>query len=283
MRRLLVPLMLTAALLTACANGPDGKDTAGSATDFDVRADRVAAAWRGSAAAGTWKTGFIPAGELTIEPENGFPSGDAKAAFIDGLYTSEIKLPHTPSKGAITFPDGGRLDVAVVSAEAAYQQVDRGDPACATCGLTVTAAKLGTTSLRTSRGVATVPAWIFTVREVPAPIARVAVDPGAVTPIPEPSIDPYQTRGVVTAESLIKVSDKAIDYRLGVGSCDYDIRPLVKEYDDLIVIGGVVNTRDGICNAMLKLEPVTVTLAKPVGSRPIVEVGLGRPLWETPR
>ncbi|MBB5870199.1 hypothetical protein F4553_003578 [Allocatelliglobosispora scoriae] len=269
-------------LLSACAveNGDAGEPVPPG--DFAARADAVAGAWRGSAAATAWKTGFIPLSELTLAPEAGFGAGNAKAAFMDGQFRTAIKLPTATAKGAVTFPDGSTLPVTVVSAEAAYQQIDRGEPSCETCGLTVTAVRPGTAKLRTSRGIATVPTWVFTVKEDPGLIARVAVDPGAVTPVPEVPLGPGgMPGGLATAQDLIKTTDTAIDFNLGVGACDSEITPRVQEYDDLIVLGGTVRTSGEVCIAILKLHPASVALTKPIGARPIVEVASGRALWVT--
>ena len=272
MRRLL-PIVMTVLLLSACAVD------SGDAGDFATRADAVAEAWRGSPAAAAWQTGFIPLSDLSLAPEAGFGGGDAKDAFIAGYFRTAIKLPTAAGKGVVTFPDSSTLPVPVMSAETAYKQIYRGDPSCATCGLTVTAVRPGTAKLRTSRGVATVPTWVFTVREDPGLIARVAVDLSAVTPTPEGPLTSALPGGLATAEYLIKTTDTAIDFHLGVGACDSEITPRVQEYDYLIVLGGTVRTSGEACIAILKLEPVSVALTKPIGSRPIVEISSGRALW----
>ena len=49
------------------------------------------------------------------------------------------------------------------------------------CSLTITHIAFGTTTILTSRGMATVPAWLYTTKEVRQPIVRVAVAPSART------------------------------------------------------------------------------------------------------
>ena len=132
---------MTVLLLSACA--VDSGDAGGSIPpgDFATRADAVAGAWRGSPAVAAWQTGFIPLGELTLAPDAGFGEGSAKAAFMDGHFRTAIKSAGGDDEGRGDVPDGSTLPVPVVSAEAAYQQIDRGDPSCETCGLTVTAVR----------------------------------------------------------------------------------------------------------------------------------------------
>ena len=71
-----------------------------------------------------------------------------------------------------------------------------------TCAaLLVTGVTLGTVTLRTSRGEASVPAWLFTVRELATPVARVAVAPSAIAAEPaDPELaDRPNTEGMVAA------------------------------------------------------------------------------------
>jgi len=54
--------------------------------------------------------------------------------------------------------------------------------------LKVARAVLKTTQISTSRGLATVPAWHFSVAGMKEPIVRVALDERAVAPLPEISM-----------------------------------------------------------------------------------------------
>ena len=147
--------------------------------------------------------------------------------------------------------------------------------------LTVTAVRLGTASVRTSRGVADVPAWLFTVEGLAAPVARVAVAPQSVTPVPEPTAPARPApEGVVGAEHTERVDGTRLTYVLGVGACDTGITPLVQEREDVVVVGGGVVRASGVCTDQLKLEPVTVTLSAPLGGRPVLDVLTGRVLTQ---
>ncbi|MBQ1074679.1 hypothetical protein KBX06_16105 [Micromonospora sp. C31] len=306
-----LPLLMIAA---GCA--PAGSDPAGDAPGSDPRRDafaqraaEVADAWRPVPA---WTSGYVPMRDPTVLLGDPGFTEETKVAFLSGWYRDQIDLPAAkPAEGTIRFPDG-TLTVPLVSAATAYGQLDQGDPPpcagrpkdpgpkrpgggptiepgpdgpvssapqTACVALTVTAAKLGTAPVHTSRGEAQVPAWLFTVEELAAPVARLAVAPQAVTapPQPAPPAGPAP-QGVVGAQDLRSVDGAELTWRLGVGSCDTGITPLVQERDDVVVVGGSVVTATGVCDAMLKLEPVTATLKAPLGNRPVLDVLTGTPL-----
>ncbi|MEU6073261.1 hypothetical protein [Micromonospora sp. NPDC047074] len=276
---------------------------------FGMRATEVAEAWRPLPA---WRTGYLPMQDATVLVGDPGFTEETKSAFLSGWYREQVDLPAgKPADGTIRFPDG-TLSVPLVSAAEAYGQLDQGEPPpcpgrpkdpagpklpggptvepgpdgpvssnpqTACVPLTVTGVTLGTAPVRTSRGEAQVPAWLFTVEELATPVARVAVAPAAVTALPEPNAPAGPApQGVVGAQDLQTVNGAELTWRLGVGTCDTAIRPLVQEHDDVVVVGGGVTPATGVCNAMLKLEPVTATLKAPLGGRPVLDVLTGAPL-----
>ncbi|MFG3697542.1 hypothetical protein ACGF5C_06410 [Micromonospora sp. NPDC047620] len=310
-----LPLLMIVAGCAPAGSEPVAPADSDSRRDaFTQRATEVAEAWRPAPA---WKTGYVPVQDPTVLlGDPGFTEA-TRTAFQSGWYRDQVDLPaDRPADGTIRFPDG-TLTVPLISAATAYGQLDQGDPP--PCGgrpkgpagpngpgrpgpggptiepgpdgavsstpqtacvpLTVTAVKLGTAPVRTSRGEAQVPAWLFTVEELSAPVARVAVAPSAVTALPEPAAPASQApQGVVGAQDLRSVDGATLTWRLGVGSCDTGITPLVQERDDVVVVGGGVTTATGQCIMMLKLEPVTATLKAPLGDRPVLDVLTGAPL-----
>lgn len=145
--------------------------------------------------------------------------------------------------------------------------------------LTVTAVRLGTAPVRTSRGEAQVPAWLFTVEELNAPVARLAVAAHAVTAVPE-QVAPTESvpEDVVGAQDLQAVDGVRLSWRIGMGACDTGGTPLVAEYDDVVVVGGAITRATGICTEQLMLKTVTATLRAPLGARPVLDVVTGTPL-----
>jgi hypothetical protein len=310
MRRTRRLLLLVVLLAAACARpGATAPPPGGNPADaFTDRATQVAAAWRAATGDDAWRNGFVPLDDLTVlAPDPGFDD-DTKQAFLNGWFRSQIDLSErVPPSGTIRYARGDQR-VPLTSAADAYAAIDRGDPPpCPRPGrptaspapagadgavghrvlgpcipLTVTRAELGTTTVRTSRGPAQVPAWLFTIAELPQPIARVAVAPSAVaTPPTVGPAAPTDTTGLVSAQDLVGVDGARLTYRLGVGACDKDITPLVYETDDVVVVGGSVTTSDGMCVMLLKLEPVTVTLRAPLGARPVLDALSGQGLTLT--
>lgn len=274
---------------------------------FDQRASAVAAAWRPGPG---WRDGYVPLQGPTVLTGDPRFTPDTETAFRSGWYRAQVAIPPTRVGAEIRFPDG-RLTLPLVSAAEAYRQLDRGDPLpcpgrpkrpglptpggptvepgpdgwatstteTACLPLTVTGVTLGAVPVRTSRGEAQVPAWLFTVEELATPVAQLAVAPTAVTPVP-PAPTPTQPlpEGLVAAQDMVAVDGARLTVRLGVGACDTDITPVVSERPDVVVVGGAVTRSTGVCTDVLKLEPVTVTLAAPLGARPVLDVFTGAPL-----
>ncbi len=300
------PFVATAIMLiavtTACSRS--GAAPADTAPAFTARAGTVADSWRPTVTAPAWRSGLLPLQNLTVAPTEGL-SGDLQQALQAGWFTTRVRLPAAqPPPGRVRFPDGAELSVPLVSAATAYQQVHLADPpapepapATATpspvgsgpdtsvggpvsnpTALTVTGVRLGTTPLLTSRGRATVPAWLFTVAELPAPVARVAVAPTSVAAVPEVTVPAAAASApFVGAQRLTGVDGNRLAFTIGIGACQTGPRGLVHETDDLVVIGGDPGTAEqGDCTALLVYEPVSVSLAAPLGGRPVIDAVTGR-------
>ncbi|MGI5525649.1 hypothetical protein ACQEUX_32555 [Micromonospora sp. CA-259024] len=317
MRRPVLLLVLPLLLVVGCAS--NGVDPAGGPSNppgrteaFDQRAAEVAGAWQPGP---DWRAGYVPLEGPTVLTGDPRFTPDTEAAFRAGWYREQVPIPPTRVGGEIRFPDG-RLTLPLVSAAEAYRQLDQGDPLpcpgrpkrpglptpggptvepgpdgwatsatqTACLALTVTGVTFGTVPVRTSRGAAQVPAWLFTIKELATPVARLAVAPTAVTPVPEPTAPARPLPdGLVAAQDLATVDGARLTVRLGVGACDTGIAPLVWERPDVVVVGGSVTRGTGVCPDLLKLEPVTVTLAAPLGARPVLDVAAGTPLSIAPR
>lgn len=297
-------LLLSAACGQADQTGRSADSSDPRDEEFRHRAASVASAWRDSSAYQAWDKGYVPLQDATVLPADpGFDDG-TKQAFLAGWYRTEVRLPDDqPPDGVIRFQDG-TLEVPLISAAEAYGQIALADPpACPrerptqptpaspddpdspvsspamACGvLTVTDVTLGTATVRTSRGDAEVPAWLFTIDELAGPIARLAVDASAVTPVPEFPVPDGDSSWLVPAQDLTVVDDRKVTFRLGVGACDSDIQPLVFESNDAVVVAGTSRPSEEPCTMQLVLEPVTVVLAAPLGARPVLDAVTGQPL-----
>jgi len=151
--------------------------------------------------------------------------------------------------------------------------------------LTITAARLSTVRIGTSRGQANVPAWQYTVDGLRQPLVRVAVARSAMTSLPTVDLPGHNRMdGIVPAMRLESSRGEFIAFDIGIGACDKDARALVREFPELIVIGGSVTPSEGgaPCTSQLLLHPVEVHTNRPVGMRPIVDALSNRPLFTQP-
>ena len=76
----------------------------------------------------------------------------------------------------------------------------------------------------------------------------------------------------------------SIAFDIGIGACDKGARGLVREFPELIVIGGSVTPSEAgtPCTSQLLLHRVEVRTNRPVGARPIVDALSGRPMFTQP-
>ncbi|MEU1887258.1 hypothetical protein [Micromonospora sp. WMMD987] len=304
---------------SASAGGASGGDPGRQREAFDRRATEVAGAWRPGP---DWSTGYLPLQDATVLTGDPGFDADTEVAFRSGWYRDQVELPTAvPADATIRFPDGA-LSVPLISAAEAYRQLDQGDPppcegrprvprapsptaagrpddpvatgrpddpvatraATACIPLTVTGVTLGTAEVRTSRGVAAVPAWLFTVAELTTAVARLAVAPRAVTAVPEPVAPPRPLPGgVAGVDRLRRVDGDRLTYDVALGACDSGPAAVVREDDDVVVVGGATVPGTGECIDLAVLKPVTVTLAAPLGARPVLDVATGRVLVLGPR
>jgi hypothetical protein len=158
---------------------PEGVNVAA----FNSLARQEASAWARSPLARAWRTGLVvlTPDELSSGPSGGFPSGAAKLAFVNGDLVFTGSPPTGAPAGVVTWSDGARLKVPVLSEARVFSELASGRqcPGCATTQLAVTAARPATLDVRTSRGTASVPAWAFTLKGVSTPVIQAALAPGS--------------------------------------------------------------------------------------------------------
>jgi hypothetical protein len=268
----------TAGALTGCGN----ESRAGShrASDAWARAREVAEAWDGSDAARVWRTGYHPVGDLVQLPDHAFRSDADKRAYSSGTFVLEGELPDAPRKpGRVEWENGDSLTLPVLGARRAYEQVARGGDEGP--HLTVTGARLGEMTVATTRGPATVPAWLFTLKGYDTPLRRVALD-SSKTPGP-----PIGAAGEVPTDQLAPLhglvgtarDGRSVTVTAGHGSCDDGPAVDVLETKGSVVLSGYVKgTDDGPCTSDLRLKAVTVKLDRPLGDRLLLDAFTGRPV-----
>jgi hypothetical protein len=301
-------LMILALLLITAGCADRGQATMQPTEAFTARAATIDRAWHGALtgpAGDAWRTGLVPLQNLTVAP--GEITDAQRASIAAGWYAGGASLPGSaPADGQVHFPAGAAMTVPLISAAAAYRQMRRGDPPCGPSGgspagaaasgpagaraghdcavLTVVGARLGQTTLRTSRGDATVPAWLFTVRELAKPIARAAFDVTATTPVTYPAVpapSAGELTGVAGAVWITGGTGRRVEFTIAVGPCDGDPVGLVYETDETVVVAARTTPAAKACDGSLTYEPIAVSLKEPLGSRPVFDALTGRPL--TPR
>lgn len=266
-------------LLTAgCGTGTAGSDESSPAPHTRARALAVAEAWDGSTAAEVWRSGYYPLGDPVQLPDGAFHSGADKEAYLSQNLALRADLPESPRKAKVTWRNGDSLTLPLLDARAAYDTLggnDRPGPR-----LTVTGAKLGETTLVTSRGPATVPAWLFTIEGYDTPLKRVALSPAKppkppIAPVGSLSSELWELNQVVGVAS----DGRSVTVRAHHGACDDGPAVDVLETKGSVVLSGyMVGTKDGVCTAQLLAKKVTVELDRPLGDRILLDAFTGRPV-----
>jgi hypothetical protein len=319
-----VPATTSAFVLAACGTAVNGPPPGSVGDAFTQRAAAVARAWAESDALTAWRTSFTPLQRLTIEPEwgddgalkyafsNGWrsvrttlPQGPTTGtiryaggatqgvALVGARHALDLAMPVTgapcqavPSRTAIpvptrTFPPPATVETVTPDAPNAPVTSTQA-PGCSV--IVITAARLTTAHLVTSRGAAEVPAWEFTVQGARTPLVRVAVAKSDVTEQPMVDVPPLPTNARIAASQSVEgVSGRSLSFTIGVGGCGGDVKGRAYETGDLEVVGGTCAPPPvGVaCLAILQFQRVTITLAAPLGTRLVVDASTGQPVGAT--
>ncbi|MGQ4386694.1 hypothetical protein [Streptomyces sp. SAS_270] len=274
----------TSALAGCGGERADGLGTeitgADPAPKSKARARQVAAAWDGSTAAAAWRKGYYPMGDTVQLPERAFRNDADKRAYGAHNFVLHTRLPTAaPKNGHVKWESGGSLTLPLTGARTAYEALADGSGDGP--HLTVTGAELGETSLLTSRGRATVPAWLFTVKGYDTPLKQVALSPSKP---PAPPIKPaadLPSGQLWPLGGLVEVAadGRSVTVIAQHGACDDGPAVHVLETDGSVVLyASMVGTKDGACTAQLIGEKVTVKLDRPAGDRVLLDAFTGRPV-----
>ncbi|WP_344525166.1 hypothetical protein [Streptomyces albiaxialis] len=262
----------------------DGARDVGTATNAAStkaqahRARQVAAAWDGSAAAAAWRSGYHPIDEVVQLPRGGLRDAADRRAFRDHRFALRAKLPSAgPAEGRVAWERGGSLTRPLEGAKKAYNSLadtrKKAEPS-----LTVTEVKLGTMRVATSRGTATIPAWLFSLDGYDSPLKRAAVRPSQ---LPRPPIGRDGDVPGLPLHRLVRVSPdgRAVSVVALHGACDDGAAVHVRETSGSVVLSpSVKGQRTGPCTKQAKLQKVTVTLDRPVGDRVLLDAVTGKPV-----
>ncbi|MFD8008940.1 hypothetical protein [Streptomyces sp. NPDC058955] len=246
------------------------------------RAEQVAGAWEKSPAAASWRAGYHPMGEVVQSPAGGLRSKADQQAFRDHSFVLRGTLPSASPKAAkVAWADGGTLARPVIRSLDSYKSLS-GDRVGDEPHLTVTAARLGTMAVFTSRGAATVPAWLFTLDGYATPLKQAAVLPST---LPEPPIGPAGDVPLHPFNGLVGTSKdgRSITVIALHGACDKGPLVQARESDLTVVLSSLARRETGgNCTKQAELQEVTVELDRPLGDRILLDARSGQPIPFTP-
>ncbi|MFE6184047.1 hypothetical protein ACFQ6U_06425 [Streptomyces sp. NPDC056465] len=220
-------------------------------------------------------------GEAVQLPHGGLRDGADTRAYERQNFVLRGGLPALPQQdGYAQWEDGHTLQMPLTGARTAYESLARGGGAGP--HLTVTGAELGEMTLATSRGPATVPAWLFTLDGYDGPLKQAALLPSK---LPEPPVGPVEpipsSRVLTPIDRLTRIAEdgRSVTVAAAHGSCDTGPAVDALETDDSVVLSAYSTGRnDGPCTAELDKEGVTVQLDRPLDERVLLDAITGRPV-----
>lgn len=278
---LLAPL-LGACLLTGCGDDQSADDVQAnqSPRQQEMRARQVADAWRGSAAAAAWARGYYPMGDAVQMPESGWISKADERAYEAKNFVLRGNLPTTTTLHAkVDWDSGDTLTRPMWGAQKAYQSFALNNSEGPR--LTVTGARIGKTTITTSRGTATVPAWLFTLEGYDTPLKRVAVPPSKLPKSPIRQAQQGSADGLRRVARLAgtAMDGESITVKATHGACDDGPVVKVLETDENVVLyASIAGALSGPCSAEMIEQSVKVKLRKPLDDRILLDAFTGRPV-----
>ena len=247
---------------------------------FDVRAEAVLAALRADGTLSTYAASLVLLSPRVVE--TGYPNDELKQAFGNGGFEAAPGLRGDATTQTVTLLDGSTRSLPVLGARETLELARRGAPGClavaTACPVTVTRAELGTVEADTNHGPVKLPAWQFWADGLTTPYQVIAVEESALGSLPTPPTLGGQegTAGLLSAQPPVVVSDDALVVTIGHGACDLGLGAHLLEEGDAVVVGGSFSGMSGeVCTAQLIGTPATIPLARPLGTRPVVDVVTG--------
>jgi hypothetical protein len=275
-------------LLAACGTLPPPR-TVGqrSVPDFTAKAGQVAAQWNRNRLAAVWRSSLIlldPGQLVQIPAGASFSSARQRGLFWSGHFALRSPLPARSPASLVRWADGTSMRVPTLSARSAFRALAPcgASPGCTVPGeLTITSMRPAEASVPTSRGWALVPAWQFRAAQLNWPFIEIAVARRLQFALPARQQSPFDGTelGAVSADgrSLTLLAPVPCSREPGV-----HLYPQVYETASAVVVAVSVVTRwhsplSTTCLAF-RVAPVRVSLARPLGGRPVLDVHSGRPL-----
>jgi hypothetical protein len=277
--------------VSGCTSAPA---SSAQVADLHRQAQEALTHWDAAVAAGAGGSGFILVGESTLfvgqDWGPNIDGGNAKMAWYAGLFVAATPLPSdAPPDGTIQWQDGTTHAVPVISAQQALTDMKAGGVSpCPECTpLQVTGATLTTSTFQSSRGPAQTPAWEFSLKDTDVKLDQVAVGsqvavPAMPTPndqatgqqVAQPWFGPQVQSATVDASGMtLTVSVVGAEYGADKPcGADYTAEAVESDSGVAVIVYEHRNTLPAACSAVGAFRTAQVTLAKPLGTRTLIDL-----------
>jgi hypothetical protein len=210
---------------------------------------------------------LVLTGPAILDPANGFPTADAKLAYLDGDFEVRTTLPTGPST-----VDGQQV---ITAAQALAQLRSAGDGKTASSPLSITAVTFGTGRFSTDRGTRTLPAWTFRFENVTNPALVLAIPPTDRWPRADMPKNDSGDNSVSISPDGSQLTLSFVGVAPGTGPCQAEYTADIRESATAVSISPPRELphsgRDpGQCDLVGYTRTVTVTLRSPLGNRVVV-------------
>jgi len=283
----IVAALALAAGTSGCGLLPSRDDSA----RLHQQAQAALTRWTDAVAAAGGQSAFIPVGELTGQVgdwEEAVGDND-KRALMAGLVEAAVNLPaETPPDGELRRQNGSTKTVRLISAQKALSDLkaDAAGSSCPECvPLQITAVRLTSGPVDTSRGPAMAPVWEFTVRGTAVRVTRVAIaDRVSVVPPPwDPNNAPVGI-SIDSATGTVGGQHLTVGFTGAPGAgdqgCGADYTAEAVESPTAVVVIVTEHRHSSFfgesCTAVGAFRTAEVALSAPLGDRTVLEVQQGR-------
>ena len=254
------------------------------------QAQAALARWARAAASADAQA-FEPVGEMTsqIGDWEEKVGSNNKSALMAGMVEAATALPtKAPPDGQLRWPDGTSKTVQLISASDALAAIkaDANGSECSDCvPLRVTAARLTTGPIQTTRGPATGPVWDLTVAGTAVHVTRVAIaGPVSVVPPPWDPNDPAVGIWIESATGTVGGRQLTVTFIGSPGAgdkpcgADYTAEGVESATAVVVIVTEHPYPVAGACTLAGAERTATVDLAAPLGDRAVLEVRAGLPV-----
>jgi hypothetical protein len=270
-----------------------GCDLAGLASAHDTeklhaQAQAALTRWADAVAAAGGQQHFVQVGEKTgqIGDWEEAVGDNNKQALIAGLVEAVPNVSaEVPADGKLQRSDGSTETFRLISARQALSEIRAGGEGdCPKCQpLQVIAAKLTKGNVPTSRGLASAPVWVFTLKGTAVQLTRTAIA-GGVSVAPPPSneapigISIDSATGSAGGRQLSVSFTGAPDPASKACGEDYTAQGAESPTGVVVIVFRHPHALGEACTGVGATRTATVELAAPLGERAVLEVQRGMPV-----